>query len=60
MQRIVAELYDEVLTGVVVDGVPVDEGCGDLDLECEFTVRCEDGGLFKVHGWAVAVTVLES
>ena len=60
MQRIVAELYDVVLTGVVVDGVPVDEGSGDFDLEREFTVQCEDGALFKVKGWAVDVTVLES
>jgi len=60
MQRIVAELYDVVLEGVVVDGVPVDEGSGDFDLELEFTVRCEDGVLIKVQGWAVDVTVLES
>ena len=60
MQRIVAELYDLVLTGVVVDGVPVDEGSGDFNLECEFTVRCEDGALVKVQGWAVDVMVLES
>jgi len=60
MQQIVAELYDAVLEGVVVDGIPVDEGSGDFDLKCEFTVRCEDGALFKVQGWAVDVTVLES
>ena len=60
MQRIVAELYDVVLKGVVVDGVPVDEGSGDFDLKCEFTVRCEDGALCKVQGWAVDVRVLES
>jgi hypothetical protein len=59
MQRIVAELYDVVLSGVVVDGVPANEGSGDFDLESEFTVRCEDGALVKVQGWAVDVTVLE-
>lgn len=60
MQRIVAELYDVVLEGVVVDGVPVDESAPVFDLECEFTVRCDDGARFKVQGWAVDVTVLES
>ena len=60
MQRIVAELYDVVLRGVVVDGAPVDEGSGYFDLECEFTVQCEDGTLFKVQGWTADVTVLES
>ena len=60
MQRIVAELYDVVLKGVVVDGVPVDERSGDFDLEGEFTVQSEDGALFKVQGWAADVTLLES
>ena len=60
MQRIVAELYDGVLEGVIVDGVPVDEVYGDFSLDCEVTVRCEDGALFKVQGWAVDVRVLES
>ena len=60
MQRIVAELYDGVLKGVVVDGVPVDEGSGHFDLEREFTLQCEDGKLLTVQGWAVDVTVLES
>ena len=60
MQRITAELYSETLEGVVVDGVPLDETSGDFDLECEFTLRCNDGARFKVQGWAVDVTVLES
>ncbi len=60
MQRIVTELYDTVLEGVVVDGTPMDESNAAFDLECEFTVRCDDGALFKVQGWAVDVTVLES
>ena len=47
MQRIVEELYDVVLSGVVVDGVPGDEGSSDFDLEREVTVRCENGTLVK-------------
>ena len=60
MQRIVAELYDTVLEGVVVDGTSVDESNAVFDLDCEFTGRRDDGALFKVQGWAVDVTVLES
>ena len=60
MQRIIAELYAESLEGVVVDGMPLDEVSGDFDLECEFTLRCDDGARFKVQGWAVDVTILES
>jgi len=60
MQRIVAELYDVVLEGVVVEGVPVEESSAAFDLHCEFTVRCDDGALYKVQGWAADVTVLES
>ncbi len=40
MQRIVTELYDTVLEGVVVDGTPMDESNAAFDLDCEFTVRC--------------------
>lgn len=59
MQRIVAEMYDVVLEGVVVDGIPLEESTATFDLDCEFTVRCDDGALYKVQGWAVDVTVLE-
>ena len=60
MQRIVAELYAETLEGVVVDGFPMDEASGNFDLDDEFTLRCDDGALFKVQGWAVDITVLEA
>lgn len=60
MQRIVAELFDESLEGVVVDGTPVDEFSGDFDLDCEFTLQCADGTRHKVSGWAVDTWVLES
>ncbi len=60
MQRIVAELYAETLEGVVVDGFPMDEASGNFDLADEFTLRCDDGALFKVQGWAVDITVLEA
>ena len=60
MQRIVAQLYDRVLEGVVVDGTPVDEEAPrTFDLACEFTVQSEDGALSKVQGWAADVKLLE-
>ena len=52
MQRIVAELYDVVLEGVVVDGMPIVESSAEADLECEFTERCKNGAFYKVSGWA--------
>ena len=60
MQRIIAELYAESLEGVVIDGTPLDEFSGNFDLDCEFTLRCDDGASFKVPGWAVYITVRES
>ena len=52
MQRIVAELYDVVLEGVVVDGMPIVDSSAEFDLESEFTFRCGDGALYKASGWA--------
>jgi len=60
MQRIVAELYDRVLEGVIVDGTPVDEGSEDFDLAGEFMVQSKDGAICIVQGWAADVKVLES
>jgi hypothetical protein len=50
MQRIVAELYDVVLEGFVVDGLPIEEWSPEFDLECEFTLQCDDGARHKVPG----------
>jgi hypothetical protein len=60
MQRIVAELFAESLEGLVIGGTPVSQTSTDFDLECEFIVRCDDGARFRVPGWAVDITVLES
>ena len=48
MQRIIAEMFADSLEGVVVDGTPLNEWSSDFDLECEFTLRCDDGVLFRV------------
>ena len=58
MQRVLAELYADSIEGVVVAGVPKEDGSGNFDLDDVFTVRCDDGALFKAHGWMTDVTVL--
>jgi hypothetical protein len=58
MQRIIAEMFADSLEGVVVDGTPLSGSSGDFDLDCEFTLRSDDGVLFRVLGWAVYITVL--
>ena len=45
--------------GVVIGGEFFDADTGHCDLEDTFTVRCDDGAVFKVHGWMVDVFVIE-
>ena len=45
--------------GEVIGGEFYDPGTGHCDLEDTFTVRCDDGEVFQVHGWMVKITVLE-
>ena len=59
LQRVYAESFCESLEGVVVDGEPLDDTGTSFDLDCEFTLLCDDGQTFKVQGWAVEITVLD-
>jgi hypothetical protein len=59
MQRIRAEMFADSFEGVVVDGTPLGESSKDFDLDCEFTLRCDDGVHFRVLGWAVYIILLE-
>ena len=43
----------------VIGGEFFDPCTGHCGLEDTFTVRCDDGAVFEVHGWLVDVTVLE-
>jgi hypothetical protein len=45
--------------GEVIGGEDFDPTTGPCDLDAKFTVRCDDGALFQVHGWLVDVTVVE-
>ncbi len=37
----------------MIGGEFYDPDTGHCDLEDTFTVRCDDGGVFEVHGWMV-------
>ena len=45
--------------GEVIGREFYDPDTGECDLEDTFTVRRDDGAVFKVHGWLVDVTVME-
>ena len=47
-----------VIEGEVIGGELLDSQSGRFDLESEFTVRCDNGACFTVHGWMVAVEIL--
>jgi|GEM_PF-3542606 len=47
------------IEGEVIGGEDFDVASGSCDLDSTFTVRCDDGALFQVHGWLVDVTVLQ-
>ena len=49
-----ADVEGEVIGGERFD--PVTESC---DLDSIFTVRCDDGAIYQVHGWLVDVVILE-
>jgi hypothetical protein len=45
--------------GEVIGGDFIDVSTGLVDLDATFTVRCDDGACFAVHGWLVDVEVLD-
>ena len=56
--RVLVDGLDTVIEGEVIGGELLDGQSGQFDLESEFTVRCDDGVCFTVHGWLVDVEVL--
>jgi len=56
--RVLIDGVDTVIEGEVIGGTPVSDVAGDYDLEDEFTVRCDDGHCFLIHGWMVEVEIL--
>lgn len=57
MIRVFVDCFDQVIEGDVIGGEVMDEQ-GGVDLESTFTVRCDDGQCFSIHGWMVDVVVL--
>lgn len=49
--------YD--VEGEIIGGERFDPSSTTCDLESIFTVRCDNGALFEVHGWLVDVTVID-
>lgn len=56
--RVIVETLDTVIEGDVIGGEPLDGVSGDFNLDAEFTVRCDDGQCFSVHGWMIDVEVV--
>ena len=56
--RVLIDGVDTVIEGEVIGGTLVSDVAGDYDLADEFTVRCDDGQCFLIHGWMVEVEVI--
>jgi len=56
--RVLIDGVDTVIEGEVIGGTPVGSVDGQFDLGDEFTVRCDDGQCFLIHGWMVEVEVI--
>jgi hypothetical protein len=46
--------------GEVIGGEDFDPITGTCDLDSIFTLRCDDGALFQVHGWMIEVAAVEA
>lgn len=57
--RVLIELLETIIEGDVIGGEPLNDGSGDYDLDGVFTVRCEDGVCFNIHGWMVDTQILD-
>ena len=58
--RVLIDGLEAVIEGEVIGGELLDGVNGQFDLGCEFTVRCDDGVCFLIHGWMVEVEVLDN
>jgi hypothetical protein len=57
--RVLVDGLDAVIEGEVIDGELLDGVSGRFDLECAYTVRCDDGTCFRIHGWMVEAEILD-
>lgn len=56
--RVSVDGFDTLIEGEVIDGQLLDGRSGGFDLDSAFTVRCDDGVSFRIHGWMVQVEIL--
>ena len=59
MRVLCSTIHGPDVEGEVIGGESFDPVAETCDLESIFTVRCDDGRLYQVHGWLVDVTILE-
>lgn len=57
--RVLVDGLNAIIEGEVIAGVLVDGVSGQFDLGCEYTVRCDDGACFRIHGWMVEAEILD-
>jgi hypothetical protein len=57
--RVLVDGLETVVEGEVIGGELLDGLSGRFDLEAAFTVRCDDGACFYIHGWMVEVEILD-
>jgi hypothetical protein len=59
--RVLCEGLDGTsIEGEIVGGEDFDPVRGTVDLDCVFTVRCDDGVRFHINGWMVDTVQLEA
>ena len=49
--RVLVDGLETVIEGEVIGGELLDGVSGQYDLDGAFTVQCDDGTCFLVHGW---------
>ena len=57
--RVLIDGLDTVIEGEVIGGELLDGVSGRYDLEAAFTVQCDNGACFLVHGWLVDVEIVD-
>ena len=59
MRVLCSTIHGADVEGEVIGGERFDPVTASCDLESVFTIRCDDGAIYQVHGWLVDVTVLK-
>ena len=57
--RVLVDDLDAVIEGEVIGGELLNGVHCEYDLEAAFTVQCDNGACFLVHGWLVDVKILD-